>query len=176
MSQPDVKLTGIWKHFNSHTIRGRSNVSSLPFRYVFSILGNMCSFTLTEMDSGTGSDSDSKPDGYIVLCRTYPHCTDFDSNPYSLFLCRTGIRIGVRTQVLLWQYKWDIKLYESSNGINLKQKEKLGVHPCVAKKHSGQSTKGIWYNVFVPCFEYVQFEEKKFWRRYQVAPEKKSIH
>ena len=29
------------------------------------------SFTLTEMDSGTDSDSDSKPNGYILLCRTF---------------------------------------------------------------------------------------------------------
>ena len=29
------------------------------------------SFTLTDRDSGTESDSDSKPDGYIVLCRTF---------------------------------------------------------------------------------------------------------
>ena len=29
------------------------------------------SFTLTETDSGTDSDSDSKPGGYIVLCRTF---------------------------------------------------------------------------------------------------------
>ena len=105
MSEPDVKLTGIWKHFNSYTIRGRANVSCLPFRYVFSISGNTCngSFALTETDYGT--DSDSKPDGYFVLCRICSHCTDFDSDPCSLFLCRTGIRIGVRTQVHLWQCK-----------------------------------------------------------------------
>ena len=29
------------------------------------------SFTLTETDSGTDSDSDSKPNGYIVLCKTF---------------------------------------------------------------------------------------------------------
>ena len=29
---------------------------------------------------GTDSDSNSKPDGYIVLCRTCSHCTD--SDPY----------------------------------------------------------------------------------------------
>ena len=277
MSEPDVKLTGIWKHFNSYTIRGRANVSCLPFRYVFSISGNTCngSFALTETDSGT--DSDSKPDagfplrlenlekwegifqsgnleqtgkvrenhtkywktqgiwdkyyliflvifkwtvyyllkwikfsvkknktlkkilekwqkileksgnfvspekwepcdGYFVLCRICSHCTDFDSDPCAIFLCRTGIRIGVRTQVHLRQCKWVIKWYESPNKINLKQKEKLGVHPCVAKKHSGQSTKGIRYKVFVPCFEYVHFEEKNFCRRYQFAPQKKSIH
>ena len=31
-------------------------------------------------------DSNSKPCGYIVLCRTCSHCTDLDSDPYSLFL------------------------------------------------------------------------------------------
>ena len=38
--------------------------------------------TLPEKDSGTNADSDSKPDGYIVLCRTCSHCTDLDSDPY----------------------------------------------------------------------------------------------
>ena len=40
-------------------------------------------FTVTETNSGTDSDSDSKPDDYIVLCS---HCTGSDSDPYSLFL------------------------------------------------------------------------------------------
>ena len=35
------------------------------------------SFTLPEKDSSTDSDSDSKPNGYIVLFRTCSHCTDF---------------------------------------------------------------------------------------------------
>ena len=43
------------------------------------------SFTLTEMDLDTDSDSDLKPNGYIVLYRTCLHCTDSDSDPYSLF-------------------------------------------------------------------------------------------
>ena len=33
----------------------------------------------TDSDSGMGSDSGSKPDGYIVLCRNISHCTDSDS-------------------------------------------------------------------------------------------------
>ena len=37
------------------------------------------SFTLPD------TDLDSKPDGYIVLCRTCSHCTDSDSNPTSYF-------------------------------------------------------------------------------------------
>ena len=41
---------------------------------------------MTEMDSGT--ESDSKANGYIVLCRTCSHCTNWDSDLYSLFLCR----------------------------------------------------------------------------------------
>ena len=32
------------------------------------------------MDSGTDSDSDSKPDGYIVPYRTCSHCIDLDSD------------------------------------------------------------------------------------------------
>ena len=42
------------------------------------------SFTLLEMDSDTDSDSDYKPNGYTALCRTCSHCTDSDSDPYSL--------------------------------------------------------------------------------------------
>ena len=40
-------------------------------------------FTLPDSDSGTDSDSDSKPNGYIVLYRTWPLCmnSDSDSNP-----------------------------------------------------------------------------------------------
>ena len=39
----------------------------------------ICSLLNTE--SGTNWDSDSKPDGYIVLCRTCSHCTGSDSDP-----------------------------------------------------------------------------------------------
>ena len=69
-----------------------------------SLVTPMGSFTLLETDSGTDSDSYSKPDGYIVLCRTCSHCTDVDSDPHSLYLCRTGIRVWVR------QCKWEIML------------------------------------------------------------------
>ena len=31
--------------------------------------------------------TDSKPNGYIVLCRTCSHCTDSDLDPYSLYIC-----------------------------------------------------------------------------------------
>ena len=51
-------------------------------------------FTLTENKSGMDSDSDSKPDDSLVLCRTCTYYTD--SDPYSLFLYRTGIRVRVR--------------------------------------------------------------------------------
>ena len=47
--------------------------------------------TLPETDSATDSGLVLKPDGYIVLCITCSHFTDSDSDPYSLFLCRTGI-------------------------------------------------------------------------------------
>ena len=49
------------------------------------------SFTLMEMDLSVNLDSDFKLDGYIVLCRTCPHCTDSDLDPYTLFLYRTGV-------------------------------------------------------------------------------------
>ena len=54
-----------------------------------SILSNG-SFTLTETDSGTDSDLESKP---IVLCTTCSHCTDSDLDLYSLLLYSTGIGV-----------------------------------------------------------------------------------
>ena len=43
--------------------------------------------TFTESDTGTDSETDSELNGYIVLYRTcVEHCTDSDSDPYSLFL------------------------------------------------------------------------------------------
>ena len=57
------------------------------------------SFTLPETDLGTDSDFDSKRNDYIVLCRTFSHCTDSNSDSYSLFLYRSGIG------VCLWQCK-----------------------------------------------------------------------
>ena len=39
------------------------------------------------------SVSDSKPNGYFLLYRTCSQCTDSDSDPYSLFLYRRGIRV-----------------------------------------------------------------------------------
>ena len=46
-----------------------------------------------ETDSGKDLDSDSKHNGYIVLCRSCSHCTDSDSDPNFLFLHQTGIRV-----------------------------------------------------------------------------------
>ena len=40
------------------------------------------SFVLPDTDSSTNSDSDSKPDSYIVVCRTCSHCMDSESGPY----------------------------------------------------------------------------------------------
>ena len=51
--------------------------------------------TLPDLDMGTNSDSDSKPDGYIKLRRTCSHCTDSGTDPYSLFLHRTEILVRV---------------------------------------------------------------------------------
>ena len=56
------------------------------------------SFKLPETDSGTDSDSDSKPYSYIILCKTWSHCSD--SEPYSLSLLGTGIRVPVSTRVV----------------------------------------------------------------------------
>ena len=36
------------------------------------------------------SDSDSKPNGYIVPCRRCSHCTDSDSDHYSVFLFKSA--------------------------------------------------------------------------------------
>ena len=83
----------------------------LPWNgYVDCYLIVLCNglFTLLEMDSGTDSNWDSQPNANIVLCRTCSHCIDLDSHPYSLFLYRTGIRVRVRTPVLLRQCKWPI--------------------------------------------------------------------
>ena len=57
-------------------------------------------FTLMETDSGTDLDSDSKPNGYIALCRTRSYCTD----PYSLCLGQES-KSKVCTRVHLRQYK-----------------------------------------------------------------------
>ena len=61
---------------------------------------------LTLTDSGMDLDSDSKPDGYIVLSRTCSYYTD--SDPYSRFLHGTGIRVRVCTRVNLRKCKWAI--------------------------------------------------------------------
>ena len=45
----------------------------------------------------------------ITVCRTCSHCIDLVFNPYSLFLCRTGIGVRVCTQVRLRQCKWAIR-------------------------------------------------------------------
>ena len=56
-------------------------VLTLVQPWKFSALDGL--FTLTDTNSGTDSDSTSKPSGYIVLCRTGSHYRDSDSNPYS---------------------------------------------------------------------------------------------
>ena len=38
-------------------------------------------FTLSDTDGGTKVNSDFKPDGYIVPCKTCLHCTDTDLDP-----------------------------------------------------------------------------------------------
>ena len=44
------------------------------------------SFTLTETESGTDSDLDSKPKGYIVLCRTFHIVQTWTQIP-TLYFC-----------------------------------------------------------------------------------------
>ena len=70
------------------------------------IIHSYGSFPLTETDSGIDSDLDSELDGYIVLCRTCSRYTDSDSDPYSLFLYRTGIWVRVPTRIWVRQCKW----------------------------------------------------------------------
>ena len=62
--------------------------------------------TLPDTDSVTESDLDSKPDGYIILCRKCSHYTDSDPYidfdpqsrlyPFLAWLYRIGIRVCVR--------------------------------------------------------------------------------
>ena len=75
------------------------------FSYFKASIFSYDSFALTETDSGTVSDWDSKPDCYTVLCRIRSHCTDLDLVPNSLFLYRTGIKVRVHTRVCLRQCK-----------------------------------------------------------------------
>ena len=65
-------------------------------------------FPLRESDTDTNSDSDSKPNGYIVLRRTF-HIAWIWTRSYSPFLYRTGIRVQVCTQVRLRQCRRAIK-------------------------------------------------------------------
>ena len=83
----------------------RIQTSKLKFKKKYCSKGSNGSFTLTESDSGIQSDSESKPNGYIVRYRTCSHCTDSDFNPYLLFLCRTEVWVRVNTRVRLWQGK-----------------------------------------------------------------------
>ena len=64
-------------------------IFSLIFKSLISVRYGL--FPLLDSDSDSESHSDSKPYGYIVLCKTCFHCTDSDSDPYFLFLYRTGI-------------------------------------------------------------------------------------
>ena len=63
----------------------------------------LCLKHIAELDTGMDSGQDSKPDGYIVICRTCSHCTHSDSDPYSLFLHRTGNRVRVHTRIWVRQ-------------------------------------------------------------------------
>ena len=84
----DPPNTGIVK---TNIILDREIKDSYRFVHFFLNTESYILFTLTETDSDTDSDSHSKPNGHIVLCRTCSHCTDSDSDPYSLFVHRTRI-------------------------------------------------------------------------------------
>ena len=92
-------------HCQPSTLRHHSDRG---YQHLHNACVNGCngSFTLTETDSDTDSDLDSKPNGYIVLCRTCSHCTDSDSDPYSLFLHRIGIWVLVHICIRVRQCKW----------------------------------------------------------------------
>ena len=68
--------------------------------------GQSIHFQNLMMDSGTDSLSNSN----IVLCRTCSHCTDSDSDPYSLFLCGTEIWDRIDIRIHLQQCKWPVTL------------------------------------------------------------------
>ena len=93
------------------------------------------SFTLPETDSGMDSDSDSKPNGYIVLCKTCSHCTDSDLGPYSPFLCRTRFWIWMCTRVHLQQCQWVIMLIENDLGVVSFTLACKRVRPTLARLH-----------------------------------------
>ena len=61
-------------------------------------------------DSGTDSDLDSKPNEYTELYRNCSHCTDWDSDPYTLFLKRPAIRVRVRFRVYFRQCIWALSI------------------------------------------------------------------
>ena len=67
-------------------VKGKLHVYSLKGQFpppckIWDTLKNYGLFTLPDTDSATDSDSDYKPDGNIVLCRTCPRCTDSDLDP-----------------------------------------------------------------------------------------------
>ena len=78
---------------DTHFANMRSLIQVLS---IVSTYFNYGSFTLTETDSGTDLDSDSKPDGYIVLCTTLHRLGLRFVLPIS-----TGIRVQICTEVRL---------------------------------------------------------------------------
>ena len=104
-----------YKNHTTHSSMSRTRSLSWSWRQPVSLNHNGL-ITLrprTDIRTRTG---DSKPDGYIVLCRISlhcihyipdghlmlcrisSHCIDSDSNSYSLFLHSTGIRVRVRNR------------------------------------------------------------------------------
>ena len=57
-----------------------AEIAECKYAKTVQVIGFGVIFTLRDTDSNTDSDSDSKPDGYIVLNRNCSHCTDSDSD------------------------------------------------------------------------------------------------
>ena len=77
---------------------GKERNSKMPFRsfiikfYTCKLANPNGLITLPDSDFGD-TDFDSKPDGYILLCRRSLHCMGSDLDPSSLFLYRTGMPV-----------------------------------------------------------------------------------
>ena len=60
---------------------------------------------MPDSDTDADSDSDSKSYGSLYNAEHVRTCTDLDSDPYFIFVCRTGMRVRVRTRVRRQQCK-----------------------------------------------------------------------
>ena len=63
----------------------------------------------------------------------HAHIADLDLDPDSLFLCRRGIRVRVRTRVHLRQCKWDIYVKVTTSRFFLRKKSAFAWRQCLKK-------------------------------------------